>query len=83
MQGCCLECVVFLVMQIVMELVELKEGDTARALLRQTAVFQRMKREQPDRLLQLERFCSMTYFDVRYAVFSPVLPRSFAAVCIL
>lgn len=47
-------------------MIELREVDTARAMLRQTAVFTRMKQEEPDRFLKLEHLCGKTYFDIRY-----------------
>lgn len=46
-------------------MVELKEVDTARAMLRQTQVFQRMRKEDPERLLRLEHLLGKTYFDAR------------------
>ena len=46
-------------------MVELRETDTARAMLRQTHVFQRMRQDDPDRLMRLERLCNQTYFDIR------------------
>ena len=46
-------------------MIELREVDTARAMLRQTAVFTRMKQEEPDRFLRLEHLCGKTYFDIR------------------
>lgn len=54
-----------LVLQVVLEMIELREVDTARAILRQTAVFTRMKQEEPDRFLKLEHLCGKTYFDIR------------------
>ena len=48
-------------------MVELREVDTARAMLRQTAVFTRMKQAEPDRFLRLEHLCGRTYFDIRLA----------------
>ncbi|KAK9823553.1 hypothetical protein WJX72_003672 [[Myrmecia] bisecta] len=51
--------------QVVMEMIELREVDTARAMLRQTQVFNRMKQEEPDRFLRLEHLCGRTYFDIR------------------
>ncbi len=48
-----------------MEMIELREVDTARAMLRQTAVFTRMKQEEPERFLKLEHLCGKTYFDIR------------------
>lgn len=60
-------------MQVVLEMVELRETDTARALLRQTNVFQRMRQDDPDRLLRLERLCNQTYFDIRSAVLADLV----------
>ena len=54
-------------MQVVLEMVEYREVDTARALLRQTPFFNRMKQEEPDRFLKLEHLCGRTYFDIKYA----------------
>ena len=54
-------------MQVVLEMVELREIDTARAILRQTAVFARMKQDEPERFLRLEHLCGRTYFDIRCA----------------
>ena len=48
-------------------MVEYREVDTARALLRQTPLFNRMKQEEPDRFLKLEHLCGRTYFDIKYA----------------
>ena len=58
--------------QVVLELVELREVDTARAMLRQTAVFAGMKQEEPDRFLRLEHLCGRAYFDVRRGAGLPV-----------
>ena len=52
-------------LQVVLEMVELREVDIARAMLRQTPVFNRMKQEEPDRFLKLEHLCGRTYFDIR------------------
>lgn len=52
-------------LKVVLEMIELRETDTARAMLRQTAIFQRMRVDDPDRLLRLERLCNQTYFDIR------------------
>lgn len=49
--------------QVVLELLELREGDTARALLRQTQVFSEMQREDPDRYIVLERLAGRTFLD--------------------
>lgn len=51
--------------QVVLELIELRETDTARAMLRQTQVFQRMKADDAERYHRLEHMCSRTYFDAR------------------
>ncbi|MEW5319795.1 MAG: hypothetical protein WDW38_010923 [Sanguina aurantia] len=51
--------------QVVLEMVELRETDTARAMLRQTQVFQRMKSEDLERFMKLETLCGRTYLDLR------------------
>ena len=51
--------------QVVLEMIELRESDTARAMLRQTQVFQHMKLEDPERYMRLEHLCSRMYFDAR------------------
>lgn len=66
--GSCHLCYIVLqCFQVVLEMVELREVDTARAMLRQMAVFTRMKQEEPDRFLKLEHLCGRTYFDIKYA----------------
>lgn len=57
----CVCCVV----QVVLELVELRELDTARAMLKQTQVLQRLKQEDPERYARLEQLTGRTYSDVR------------------
>lgn len=51
--------------QVVLELVELHETDTARALIRQTQVLQHLKHTDPERFMRLEQLCGRAYFDAR------------------
>ncbi len=54
--------------QVVLELIEVRDVDTARAMLRQTTVFHRMRQEDPDRFHRLDTLCGRTYFDIRRAM---------------
>jgi WD40 repeat-containing protein SMU1 len=51
--------------QIVLEMIELREIDTARVILRQAQVFSQMQTEDPERFIRLERLCSRTIIDVK------------------
>ncbi|GAB5362196.1 hypothetical protein AAMO2058_000777600 [Amorphochlora amoebiformis] len=53
--------------QVILELAEIRELDTARALLRTTPAMAMMKGEKPDRYLRLEHILNRTYFDYNEA----------------
>jgi len=53
--------------QIIFELLELREVDVARAMLRQTEAMLLMKQEAPDRYVRLESLCTRPIWDSREA----------------
>ena len=53
--------------QMTLELIELRELDTARAIMRQTAPMVNMKQKQLDRYNRLENLMRGTGFDMRDA----------------
>jgi WD40 repeat-containing protein SMU1 len=55
------------VRQIVIEMIELKESETARAMLRDTAPMVLLRNKDPERYLRLQRLINKPFFDHRDA----------------
>ena len=51
--------------QIVIELAELREIDTARSMLRKTPAMIVLRKQNPNRYLRLERLLQKQHFDYR------------------
>lgn len=58
---------VYRVRQIVIEMIELKESETARAMLRDTAPMVLLRNKDPERYLRLQRLINKPFFDHRDA----------------
>lgn len=44
--------------EVVLEMIELRETDAARVMLRTMKVFRRLQQDDPERLLRLEKLCN-------------------------
>eukprot|EP01062_Namystynia_karyoxenos_P039904 TRINITY_DN29043_c0_g1_i1.p1 TRINITY_DN29043_c0_g1~~TRINITY_DN29043_c0_g1_i1.p1 ORF type:complete len:554 (+),score=197.41 TRINITY_DN29043_c0_g1_i1:98-1663(+) len=53
--------------QVVCEMVELREVELAKLLLRETEVLRQMQQKQPERFARLEHLCTKTFFDAQQA----------------
>eukprot|EP01029_Cantina_marsupialis_P022977 TRINITY_DN5661_c0_g2_i1.p1 TRINITY_DN5661_c0_g2~~TRINITY_DN5661_c0_g2_i1.p1 ORF type:complete len:514 (-),score=156.55 TRINITY_DN5661_c0_g2_i1:119-1660(-) len=53
--------------QITLEMIEMREIDTAEALLKNSAPLQLMKKEHPERYLHLDRMLNRGFFDAKEA----------------
>jgi hypothetical protein len=54
-------------LKIVIEMIELKESETARAMLRDTAPMMILRNKDPERYLKLQRLINKPFFDHRDA----------------
>ncbi|KAJ9470021.1 Suppressor of mec-8 and unc-52 protein-like protein 1 [Diplonema papillatum] len=53
--------------QIAIEMVELREVDVARALMKESPPLRHMADKEPERFARLQQLCTKTFFDVRDA----------------